>query len=455
MDAQPPANPAQVDGLPFPRRVRAVASLLICIVTLVTGGAMATVGLPTMAREFNTEPAAAIWLVNGFQIALVICLLPAAAAGVRIGQRALFQIGLIVFLIAAGCSALSSSIGWLTASRILQGMGSAAVLSVTAALVRHTYPSKNISAAVAINAFTVALSSGIGPIAGSFILTWASWPWLFAASIPPGLVGLACSISLPDNTPRKAPFDSRGAILAGLTFGLFVIGMEQLGMRPQLATGTLVISLASGILLLRHTKNRSHPILPLDLLTMPRLAFASSSSVLCFAANTMVLTALPFHLIDDLSVSQLDAGFLLSIWPFALAPAAVATGWLLTRMREEVLCLIGSSAMAIGMFIMVFAPVGAELPGIIFGAAFAGLGFALFQSPNNKMMILSVPLERSGGASVIQAMSREFGIAIGAGMLGLIFNLATGASSYGILIGALLATMTSALSAFRLRARDR
>lgn len=445
------------DGLAYPRRFWAILSVVLSIVTLVSASTIVTVALPAITEDFATTPATAIWLVNGFQLALVVSLLPASVLGERIGHRALFQLGLSLFIVGAALSAFAASIDLLIAARVAQGAGAAAALSVTGALVRHIYPRSHLGTAISFNAFTVALASGIGPIAGSFILTAASWPWLFAASIPFGLMALVFSSRLPANITGKRPFDAVDAILNTLAFGLFVLAVEQLGTRQEFAIAALAMSFAAFILLLRHTRRIARPMLPLDLLAMPRLAFASSASVLCFASNVMVLTALPFYLINDLQRSQLEVGFLLSIRPFTLAPAALASGWLAGRMREESLCLAGTVIMAAGMIMTVVTP-GEEyrLLFVVVGTALAGMGFALFQTPNNKVLLTTVPLNRIGGASVIQAMSREFGNAFGVGVLGLTFSLVLGAGSfYGILVGAFLACLAATLNGVRLWADRR
>src|SRR5690349_2232929 len=118
------------DGLPTPRRYWAIAAILLGITMAVLDGAIANVALPAIARDLNASPAASIWIVNAYQLAIVVSLLPFSSLGDIVGYRRVFQAGLLVFTLASLACALSGSLVGLTLARVLQGFGAAALMCV-------------------------------------------------------------------------------------------------------------------------------------------------------------------------------------------------------------------------------------------------------------------------------------------------------------------------------------
>ena len=102
-------------------------------------GAIANVALPTIARDLHTNATNSIWIVNGYQLAIAISLLPLAALGEIITYRRVFIAGLVLFTFASLLCALSQNFWMLAVARILQGFGAAGIMSVNTALVLFTW----------------------------------------------------------------------------------------------------------------------------------------------------------------------------------------------------------------------------------------------------------------------------------------------------------------------------
>ena len=437
-------------GLPMPRRGWAIATIVVTIVMTVSASTIANIALPTIAKDLGETPASVIWLINAFQLAVVVSLLPLASFGESVGYRRILQGGIVLFVLGSAICACTDALAPLIAARALQGVGAAGTLSVMGALVRHTYPRSHLGRGIALNTFTVAIASACGPIAGSAILEVAPWEWLFAINIPIGFVALLLSRALPLNPLVKRRFDRLGGVLNALTFGGFVIGMNQINAHPVLAAASLTTAALSGVFLVRHETRIDRPLLPLDLLATPRLAFAATGSVFSFAASITSLVSLPFYFSHDFARPQIEVGLLMAVWPLAIAPASLIAGRLSDRYREESLCLIGTLIMSGGLFWMLLQPVDAGNLGLAVGLALAGFGFAFFQTPNNRVLLGSAPLERSGGASGLQSMSRELGFASGAGILGLVFELlADAGASAGLMLAISYALIASGVNVMR------
>ncbi|HEY4294938.1 MAG TPA: MFS transporter, partial [Paraburkholderia sp.] len=160
-------------GLPIPQRYWAMLIIALGLTLSVLDSAIANVALPTIARNLHASAAGSIWVVNAYQLAITISLLPLASLGDRIGYRRIYLSGLILFTVASFGCALSTSLPVLALARVFQGFGAAGVMSVNTALVRMIYPPGQLGRGVAINAMVVAVASAVGPTVASGVLAIA------------------------------------------------------------------------------------------------------------------------------------------------------------------------------------------------------------------------------------------------------------------------------------------
>ena len=127
----------------------------------VLDSSVANIALPTIARDLHATPATAIWVIGAFQLALVVSVLPLASLGERVGYRRVYQVGLVIFTASSLACALSHSLTLLVASRVVQGLGASAILSVNGALVRFTYPQASLGRGVGLNALVVSAAAAL------------------------------------------------------------------------------------------------------------------------------------------------------------------------------------------------------------------------------------------------------------------------------------------------------
>src|ERR1700753_1755883 len=132
------------DGLPQPQRNLAILTIALGLVMAVLDGSIAIVAVPTIARDLDASPAFSIWIVNGYQLAVTVSLLPLASLGEIIGYRRVYIAGLALFTLASLFCALSHTLVLLTIARVVQGFGASGIMSVNSALVRYTYPQKRL-----------------------------------------------------------------------------------------------------------------------------------------------------------------------------------------------------------------------------------------------------------------------------------------------------------------------
>jgi MFS transporter, DHA2 family, multidrug resistance protein len=454
-----PADHANVpDGLPIPRRYWAIAAILLAICMSVLDSTITNVALPTIARDLQATHAESVWVINAYQLAILVVLLPFASLGEVVGYRRISQAGLAVFTLASLGCAFAPSLLTLSIARVIQGVGAAGIMSVNAALVRFTYPQRYLGRAIGINAFVVATSAALGPTIASAVLAVAQWRWLFGINVPLGLLTIAVArYSLPVVPPVRRPLNHRGALLYAGTFGLLLSGLQSLA--HHAATVFALVQIACGGLLgwalVRREQVRAAPLIPFDLLRIRLLSLSLVTSVCAFIAQMSALVALPFE-IQRLGHSAVETGLFMTPWPLALAVAAPVAGRLADRYPAGVLGGLGLVVMSAGLALLAFTPANGAAGDFIWRMALCGLGFGLFQAPNNHAILSSAPRARSGSAGGMLSSARLIGQALGAAGVAILFRLFPASGSNLALRAATAVALFAALvSLFRLKSAAR
>ena len=439
MHAAPHIPERPADGLPMPRRLGAILAVAFGVSLSVIDGTIANVALPTIGAELGISAADSIWIVNAYQLAIMVSLLSFSALGDVVGYRKIYIGGLMLFTVASvGCS-LSGSLQTLVLARVMQGFGAAAITSVNTTLIRFIYPKARLGRGMGINATVVAVSSVAGPTLAAGILSVADWPWLFAVNIPMGLIALSLSRRfLPANPVRISGhrFDWRDAVMNALTFGLLMASVEGFshGLDPRILSLGVAALLIVGFLFIRGQLREPYPILPFDLLRIPIFSVSVLTSICSFLGQMLAMVALPFYLQEACGYNDVQTGLLLTAWPAVIMVVAPAAGMLVERIHAGILGGTGLTAMAAGLFLLAFLPAHPTDFDIIWRLVLCGAGFGLFQSPNNSILIASAPPERSGSASGMLATARLIGQTTGAALMALLFHIVPENSTHTALL---------------------
>ncbi|MGJ4965728.1 MFS transporter [Bradyrhizobium sp. HKCCYLRH3061] len=450
-----PTTPGlHADGLPLPQRTWAIVTIALGIVLAVVDGAIANVALPTIARDLNASPAFSIWIVNGYQLAVTISLLPLASLGEIIGYRRVYLAGLVLFTAASAFCALADSLLLLTLARILQGFGAAGILSVNSALVRFTYPHALLGRGIGINAMVVAVSAAVGPTIAAGILAVGSWPWLFAINVPLGIVTFVFGFRFLPHTPR-APhmFDWQSAALSAAAFGFLIAAVDSLGHGEALVTCAIefVVAITAGVWLVWRQTHMASPLLPLDLLRIPVFALSIATSISSFCGQMLAFVAIPFYLESHFGYSPVQMGLLITPWPIAVGLTAPLAGRLVERVPAGLLGGIGLVIFACGLGALGLLPREPAAWDVVWRMALAGCGFGLFQTPNNRTMIAAAPRERAGGASGMLGTARLLGQTTGAALVAMFLAIdTTDGTRLSLLTGVGFALVGAFLSMLRL-----
>ncbi|MBC9176949.1 MFS transporter [Pseudoroseomonas ludipueritiae] len=450
----------ETDGLPPSRRLWAMAAIAVSITLAVMDSSVANVALPAIAADLQVSPADVVLVVNAYQIATIMSLLPFASLGEKFGHERVYRAGLAVFTASSLACALSSSLEMLIISRIAQGFGAAGLMSVNTALLRFIFPQKMLGRGIGINALVVATASVAGPPIGAAVLGVAHWPWIFAINLPLGLLALILTRFLPYTLRSNRRFDAASALLSAATFGLLTVGVEQFTRgQPWWLLALFILGfLACGTLLVRRQAGRTAPLLPVDLLRIPVFALSVATSISSFMAQMLALVVIPFLFQHDFGLTAVQTGLLITPWPLVLIVVAPLSGRLADHINPGLLGGIGLAAMALGLVLMATLPPEPSFVQIGWRMALCGAGFGLFQSPNNRVLLSSAPRERSGGASGMLSTSRLLGQTLGAALAGLALGPLLGGqngASLALALAAAIAGFASLVSFSRLAATRR
>ncbi|WP_440995091.1 MFS transporter [Arhodomonas sp. SL1] len=453
-DRSPQSQTRPTDGLPMPRRFWAVLTMALAVIMAVLDGSIVNVALPAIARDLEVSAARSVWVVNAYQLAIMVSILPLASLGDIFGYRRVYRVGLAVFTVASLLCATTDSLAGLTAARVLQGLGAAGIMSVNTALVRFVFPAHRLGHGIGMMTTVVASTAAMGPTVAAAILSVADWPWLFAINVPIGAVAFLIALRVLPRTPGSPhAFDIPSAVLNVLTFGVLILAIDSLGhgVRYEIALLGLAAAGVLGYFLVRRQLTLPLPLLPVDLLRIPIFSLSVATSVGSFVAQMMTFIAVPFYLQDVLGRSQVATGLLITPWPVMVALIAPIAGRLADRHPAAVLGSGGLLILAAGLALLAtLSPAPSDLA-IAWRVAVCGFGFALFQAPNNRTLIGAAPRTRSGGASGMLSTARLLGQTLGAALTALVFGMLGGEGTTSALaVAAGFAVVAAAISALRL-----
>lgn len=449
------------DGLPSPQRLWSIVTIAVSVSMSMLDTTIANVALPTIAENLHASAASSVWVVNAYQLAVMLLVLPLASLGDIHGYRRVYITGLSIFTVASLLCASSFSLPMLAMVRALQGAGAACLFSVNAALLRATYPRALLGRGLGINAFVIATSAAAGPTVAGGILAIGSWRWLFLINVPLGLIAFALAMrSLPPSRHTPQRFDYWSALLSALTFGLLISAIDGLGHGENFAFigGEFAAALAFGAVFAWRQTVIAFPMLPVSLFAKPIFTLSVLTSICSFVAQALALVSMPFYFEHTLGLSDVQTGLLITPWPLTIAVVAPISGRLSDRLPIGIMGGIGLAMMAIGLVMVARIGPHPAASDVVWRMVVCGFGFGVFQAPNNRAIIASTPRERSGSAGAIISTARLLGQTTGTALVALIFGIVAESATHrganiGILLGAGFAAGAAVVSSLRLMNR--
>lgn len=388
------------------------------------------VALPQLSRDLNVSPSDTVWVATAFLLA-VSCSIPAMSGlADQIGRKRMFVIGTPIFTLASLACALSPTLGWLVASRVVQGIAAAMLFAVAIPIYRRLFPPERLGAVLGVNAMIVALGICAGPALGGLILAHFGWPWLFIINLPIGAISTVFGLLfIPHRQPPRGDYDLEGALAAGAAIACFLLGIHSLAAVSSLWLGAILLVACAFFffLFLRVERRVVKPIIPLDLFS-GRFSLAVLTAFWSFFGQGVAFIALPFLFQTAYGATPLESALLFTPWPLVIVIVAPLSGRLADRYSSSLLAVIGLSIFTLGLLSLALLGGHPPIWQVLASTAFTGLGFAVFQSPNNRDMMSAAPMKYASAAAGILNVNRTLAQTAGAGAVSMALVLA-GASA--------------------------
>ena len=418
-----------------------MASLATLIVTIDTG--QLSIALPAIIKEFNADLVLASWIALVYALITASLYLPCGRLSDLFGLGKLFLTGFILYSLSSFAAGLAQGSGQLIFCRALQAGGSALIMANNFALVTALFPPEERGRAMGIAGGTIsALGYSLGPVLGGVLTHAFGWRSNFYLSAAFALVGFVAARTLlpPESfrgsSERNEPFDFAGA--ASFAFGISAL-LSSLALAQkggwQDAVVVLTAFAGAGVLgfFVWRESRVEYPLLDLTIFRIPAFTLGNSARWLSFITMSVSNLLMPFFLQLAMGLDPLRTGILVAPTSVAMALLAPLTGWMSEKFAPERLCALGLAVNGVALIFLSFLDPGSSAVEVIFGLSLMGVGMGIFQTPNNILLMSSVPRHRLGIGSSVLSIVRSLGYSIGATLATVIVSYflltSTGATS--------------------------
>jgi EmrB/QacA subfamily drug resistance transporter len=391
---------------------------------VVVDNTIVNVALPTLVRDLHASTTSLQWVVDAYTLTVAGLLITFGSLGDRFGRHRALAGGLALFAVGSALAAFSSSTGQLIASRVVMGVGAAAVMPSTLSILTSVFDDiRERAKAIALWSAVTGLGVAIGPTLGGWLLAHYNWSSIFAVNLPIVVVALVGGRFLVPASSVSSPhaLDSFGAVLSAL--GLVgvvyaIIEAPNLGWLSArtLGTGTGGL-LVIGWWVLWEIRS-DHPMVNLRIFTNARFAAASFAITMIFLALFGWLFLFTQQLQFVLGYTSLQAG--VRALPFALSigvasPIAAA---LAARMGTKVVVVAGLVVMSIGFTLASTSTLHTGVLFLVSASVIMAVGMGLAVAPATESIMGSLPNSQSGVGSAVNDTTRELGGALGVAVMG-------------------------------------
>jgi len=384
--------------------------------------------LPVMAESLHTTAIKMNVAITSYLLALAVFVPISGWAADRFGARRVFIAAIVLFAVSSVGCASSHSLLQLVIARVVQGIAGAMMVPVGRVIMLRITPKDQLLKAMSFLSMPALLGPIIGPPLGGFLVTYASWHWIFLINVPVGILGIALVLRFIQHDEPEAPnkLDWPGFLLSGISLAALVSGFEAIGrsdVSRQNVALLLGTGLACGLLYIWHARRAAHPIIDLTLLRTQTFAISILGGNLC----RFSVGATPFLLAILLQVGFGMTPFAAGMITFTSAAGALFMKVIVTYVigRFGFKPILTYNALITGLFVVFCGffqedtPIWLMVTVLFLGGTFRSLQFTAV----NTLTYADLTPADMSRASSFAAMAQQLGISLGVGCAALILNL--------------------------------
>ncbi len=426
-------NSWMTNGEGHPRRWAILGVLVVSLLIVVLDNTVLNIALPTIQRDLGASAGELVWAIDSYILAFAALLFTWGALGDRYGRKRILVIGLIIFGIASAASAFAETPAQLIAFRAVMGVGGAAVMPTTLAIITVVFPPHERGKAIGAWAGAVGAAVALGPVLGGLLLQnpqWSSWitgnDWgaVFLINVPIVILGLigVWRIVPESRDPNPRRLDLIGLALSVVGLTLLIYGIIHASSTLSWTDPGVVLPMLAGIavigLFLWYEARSDHKSFDVSLFANRGYAISLSAVTLAFFALSGITFTLPFYLQILRGYDTLTAG--LCFVPFAVGQilAAPRSAGMVLKFGYRAVMTTGLVLVALSLIGLFF--VGMTTPIWVVLIVFFVFGFGMGNviAPASTVMQNVLPLARAGAGSAVQNTVRQVGGALGVAIIG-------------------------------------
>ena len=385
------------------------------------------VALPTLTEVFHTSFTTVQWAILVYDLMLIGLIITMGRLGDLYGRRRYYTAGFLIFLCFSALCGQAQNPTQLIMFRALQAIGGAMIAANGRAIVSVALPREERGKALGLTSTAFHIGFLTGPALGGFLIDSIGWRWIFYINVPVSIWGawLAWRIIPETRAEEKFALDIPGAVLLLLTNGLFIFAIDhlpRLGWRHPMFYLPMMLSSMALFFLIRVEARAKTPILILSMFRNRQFTTGILSLFLIAGTLTAINFLLPFYLQNLRGYSPSQVGWVIvadSVIIMVMAPIA---GSLSDRFGSRLLCTMGCAIIFIAQFMVGQLGLDSSVMRIIFPLALWGIGWALFNSPNQSAIFGVVSVDKIGAAAGMIATTARTGGAMGVALSATLFS---------------------------------
>ena len=392
-----------------------------CLFTFMStlDGSIVNIAMPTMSKSLSINMSDAEWIVSLYMITICCLLIFWGKISDTIGKVKIFKVGTFIFILGSLFCGISSTLELLLLSRIIQAIGASMTMATNYGIITENFPPEMRGKSLGILGSFVSLGSIAGPGIGGIILQKFTWHYIFLINIPIGVFAIILGYFVfPKSKIKNVPLnlDFLGFILFDISVISLFMGIfigQVTGFNTSFVIGLFILAIIALAGFILREKQAKNPLIDLTIFNSKAFSLGLICAVLIFSSNLFMNTLIPFYLQNTLKLSTFLSGIILMCVPIAMVVVAPISGALSDKIGAEGLTFAGLLVVCISQILLVFIGIKTSVPFLILLTLLTGTGVALFQSPNNSIIMSSVASNHLGIAGSINSLARNLGMVTG------------------------------------------